>query len=410
MRILLASDTYAPDVNGAARFCERLALGLTTLGHDVHVAAPSPDGPPTTEVINNVTVHRVVSYRWPLHEWYRVSLPWTARPACRRIVEKVRPDVVHTQAHFIVGRYITKAAHELGYPLVATNHFMPENLFMHARTPHWFEDVARALAWKDLERVFGRAQYVTAPTPRAIELLEARTSLTGEALSNGVDPHSYEDASAVAQHDQDRPNILFVGRLDQEKRVDELVRAFAQLPANQPAGTTGDAATHGGSSPMLEIVGDGSCREEWKALANDLGVGDRVVFHGYVSEEELLAAYGRCDIFCMPGVAELQSLVTLEAMAAGKPVVAADAMALPHLVHPGENGYLYTPGNVAQLRDHLATLVADQTMRERYGKASQQIVARHSFSQTLERFCEIYSEVSGVPSVAASAGAASAGI
>ena len=185
MRILLASDTYAPDVNGAARFCERLAVGLTGLGHEVHVAAPSSDGPPTTEVMGDVTVHRVVSYRWPLHEWYRVSLPWTARPACRRIVEKVRPDVVHTQAHFIVGRYITKAAHELGYPLVATNHFMPENLFMHAHTPRWFEDVARSLAWKDLERVFGRAQYVTAPTPRAIELLEARTSLTGEAQLRG---------------------------------------------------------------------------------------------------------------------------------------------------------------------------------------------------------------------------------
>ena len=177
-------------------------------------------------------------------------------------------------------------------------------------------------------------------------------------------------------------------------------------------GTTGTQSgnsrgARGGSlntSPLLEIVGDGSCREEWKALATDLGVGDRVVFHGYVSEEELLAAYGRCDIFCMPGVAELQSLVTLEAMAAGKPVVAADAMALPHLVHPGENGYLYTPGNVAQLRDHLAFLVGDPAIRERYGKASQQIVAHHSFAQTLDRFCELYSEVSGLSAVASSAG------
>jgi len=130
-----------------------------------------------------------------------------------------------------------------------------------------------------------------------------------------------------------------------------------------------------------------------------------------VSEEELLAAYGRCDIFCMPGIAELQSLVTLEAMAAGKAVVAADAMALPHLVHPGENGYLYTPGNVTQLRDQLATLVGDQTMRERYGKASQQIVAQHSFAKTLDRFGEIYSEVSGLPLTASAsvAGASSTG-
>src|SRR5690606_51823 len=98
--------------------------------------------------------------------------PWTAKPACRRILEKVQPDVVHPQAHFIVGRYITIGAHQLGLPLVATNHFMPENLFMHARTPAWFEETARRAAWWDLQQVFGRAQYITAPTPRAIELLE----------------------------------------------------------------------------------------------------------------------------------------------------------------------------------------------------------------------------------------------
>ena len=384
MRILLASDTYPPDVNGAARFTERLARGLLSRGHEVHVAAPSPDGPEGMEVLDGVTVHRVVSYRWPLHEWYRVSLPWTAKPACAKIVAKVQPDVVHTQAHFIVGRYISYAAHAQGFPLVGTNHFMPENLFAHARTPPFFERPARWFAWKDLEHVFGRALHITAPTPRAIELLEQKTKLTGEALSNGIDPHRYEDAAAQATHDSGHPSILYVGRLDFEKKVDELIRAFAALPKHL--------------TPHLDIVGNGSWREAWKQLAADLGVADRVTFHGYVSEEELLLAYGRCDIFCMPGIAELQSLVTLEAMAAGKPVVAANAMALPHLVHPGENGYLYTPGNVDELRDHLATLLDDPEMRERYGRVSHEIVTHHSFAQTLDRFEAIYAEVTGLGS------------
>ncbi|MGD7705479.1 glycosyltransferase [Microlunatus sp. Y2014] len=383
MRILLAVDTYPPDVNGAARFTERLANGLTARGHEVHVAAPSYDGPEGIEMHGDVTVHRVVSYRWPFHEWYRVSLPWTARPACAEIVRRVQPDVVHVQAHFIVGRYVTYAAHQQGFPLVATNHFMPENLFMHAKTPQWMEDLARTLAWKDLQRVYGRAAAITAPTPRAIELLEQRTTLTGEPLSNGIDAHSYEDAAAAATHDPAVPSILFVGRLDGEKKVDELIKAFAQLPADRPA--------------HLDLVGDGSCRDEWKKLVADLGIADRVTFHGYISEEDLLAAYGRCDVFCMPGIAELQSLVTLEAMAAGKPVVAADAMALPHLVHPGENGYLFTPGNITELRDHLATLVGDPELRERYGRASHDIVSKHSFATTLDRFAEIYAEVLGVP-------------
>ncbi|HIT76494.1 MAG TPA: glycosyltransferase [Candidatus Avipropionibacterium avicola] len=398
MRILLASDTYPPDVNGASRFTERLALGLTGRGHEVHVAAPSAEGPGLTESLDGVTVHRVVSYRWPLHEWYRVCLPWTAKPACRRIVEKVRPDVVHVQAHFIVGRYTTIAAHDLGYPLIATNHFMPENLFMHARTPQWFEETARKAAWWDLQNVFGRAQHITAPTPRAVELLEQRTRLTGEALSNGIDPTRYEAAAGRASHDPAHPVILFVGRLDQEKRVDELLRAFAALPEE----------LRGPDGARVEIIGDGSCRDEWKRLVGELGVDDRVRFRGYVSEDELVEAYGRCDIFCMPGIAELQSLVTLEAMSAGKPVVAADAMALPHLVHPGENGMLYTPGNITQLRDHLASLISDPAMRERYGRASRAIVARHSFAKTLDRFEELYGEAIGqeAPSPVEAAGQA----
>ena len=145
-------------------------------------------------------------------------------------------------------------------------------------------------------------------------------------MSCGIDADRYR---ALPRVPGDVPTVLFVGRLDQEKRVDELIRAFAALPAGVPG--------------RLEIVGDGARRADWQALADGLGLTERVTFRGFVSEEELLAAYAGADVFCMPGVAELQSLVTLESMAAGLPVVAADAMALPHLVRPGRNGRLYPP-------------------------------------------------------------------
>ena len=92
----------------------------------------------------------------------------------------------------------------------------------------------------------------------------------------------------------------------------------------------------------------------------------------------------------MPGVAELQSLVTLESMAAGLPVVAADAMALPHLVRPGRNGWLYTPGDVPELTTRLAALLADPAQRRRMGAASREIVAEHAIAATLNRFEGIY--------------------
>lgn len=380
LRIMIGADTYPPDVNGAARFAQRLAGGLAGRGHEVHVLAPSALGPASGATGGDgVTVHRVASHRYPLHPDFRVCLPWQAGPATARLVHDVGPDVVHVQAHFVVGRGAALAAARTGVPLVATNHFMPENLFGHARVPAALRRMAARWAWRDLARVFGRADAVTAPTQRAVDLLVDAAGLAdAEPISCGIDADRYAGGTEA-----DVPTVLFVGRLDEEKRVDELIRAVAALPGVR-----------------LEVVGDGSRRAAWTALADALGLAGRVRFHGFVDEDELVAAYQRCSVFAMPGVAELQSLATLEAMSAGKPVVAADAMALPHLVRPGRNGWLFAPGDVAGLTAALGSLLADPAARRRMGVASREIVAGHTLEATLDRFEDVYARVTGRREVA----------
>jgi glycosyltransferase involved in cell wall biosynthesis len=97
----------------------------------------------------------------------------------------------------------------------------------------------------------------------------------------------------------------------------------------------------------------------------------------------------------MPGTAELQSIATLEAMAAGLPVVAADAMALPHLVHPGRNGYLYRPGNTFELGMYLSILAGNPDRRTAMGAAGRKIAAEHSITRTLDTFERIYRTIGG---------------
>ncbi|MGI9001369.1 MAG: glycosyltransferase [Pseudonocardia sp.] len=379
LRILIGAETFPPDVNGAARFADRLAIGLAGRGHDVHVVAPSRTGPPSRETRDGITVHGVRSHRYVMHPDFQVCMPWEAGPATAALLAEIDPDVVHTQAHMVVGRGVVNAAHRAGRPLVATNHFMPENLVSHSPIPQVLRRAAYAWAWRDLGRVFGRAGVVTAPTPRAVELLVRFAGLPDAIpVSCGIDADRYR---AAPQAPGTVPTVLFVGRLDREKRVDELIRAFAALPPAQPA--------------TLEIVGDGARREDWTALAAGLGLEDRMRFRGFISEEELLDAYARAAVFCMPGVAELQSLATLEAMAAGTPVIAADAMALPHLVHPGCNGWLYTPGDVGDLTARLGSLLADAGLRRRMGAASREIVAEHAIDATLGTFEGIYERVLG---------------
>jgi glycosyltransferase involved in cell wall biosynthesis len=151
------------------------------------------------------------------------------------------------------------------------------------------------------------------------------------------------------------------------------------------------------ASFQVEIVGDGSRHAAWRDLAVQLGIAERVTFHGFVDDDALVAAYARCDVFCMPSIAELQSLATMEAMAAGKPVVAADAMALPHLVQAGRNGWLYPPGDIPALAQRLHDLLGDASQLARMGHASREIITGHSLDRTLTQFEEIYRRARHVP-------------
>jgi glycosyltransferase involved in cell wall biosynthesis len=402
-RVVIAADTFAPDINGAAQFAVRLAAGLADRGHDVHVLCPSDAGPAFTEMSGLVTVHRVRSHRVPTHASFRFATPWHANRAVAALLEQLRPDVVHVQAHFVIGRAAAAAAGRLRIPLVATNHFMPENLFGYLHLPRLAHRAAARWAWRDLAKVFGPAAVVTAPTPRAVQLLtDNGLGRPAVAVSCGIDldrfagkllhpagaaadrPGAAQDAAPAAAPDV--KTVLFVGRLDQEKRVHELLQALALLP----------------DGPLTaDIVGDGTCRHDLERLAGELGIADRVRFRGFVDDEELLDAYAGCDLFCMPGVAELQSIATMEAMAAGKPVIAADAMALPHLVHHGRNGLLYRPGDVPQLAGHLRRLVEEPGLLAGMGAASRAIIAKHAIGATLDTFERLYATAAPRPSAVA---------
>lgn len=393
LRILIGAETFAPDVNGAARFADRLSAGLASRGHEVHVVAPSPGGEPGVERQDDgVVVHRVRSRRVPWFDAMRVCAPWEAAAQVREVYARVRPDVVHTNGHLSLGRAVVHQAERTGVPLVATNHLMPENIVGHLPVPAALHDAFAGWMYRDLGRVYARADAVTAPTPRAVDLISRRAGLTHAfPVSNGIDADAYERArDAVAARRGApaepaapyEPTTLFVGRLDQEKRVDELIRAFARIAPDVPG--------------RLDVVGDGERRAAWEGLAARLGVAGRVRFRGFLSDAELLTAYAEADLFCMPGVAELQSLVTMEAMAARLPVVAADAMALPHLVRVGTNGELFRPGDVDELAGHLRTLLTDAALRERYGAASRELIQAHTLGATLGVFEALYEKVMGV--------------
>ena len=380
LRVVIACDTFPPDINGASRFAERLAAGLVRSGNEVHVIAPAHNKTfgSFTEVHDGqvMTVHRIKSYRVIQHKTLRYVWPFTLKAKADKLLKKLRPDAVHINSHMIVGRFVLKSAQELGIRVIATNHIMPENLIKYSLViPRWAEKWVMNLAWKDAGRVLRKADVVTTPTRRAANLLEAASGLTGVlAVSCGIEASKFANQTPTTNRE---PRILFLGRLDYEKHIHNLLRAVALLPKNLDV--------------QVEIVGDGGEREYLEKLAQELGIAKNVEFRGHITDQELPRAYERATLFAMPSIAELQSIATMEAMASGRPVVAADAMALPHLVHDGDNGFLFPPDDVEAFADRLLkVLTASQQELDRLSENSLHLIQSHDIDTTIKIFEGLY--------------------
>jgi len=302
--------------------------------------------------------------------------PFTLKKKTDEILRLVQPDAVHVQSHLIVGRYLIKSAKQKQIRLLATNHIMPENLIKYSVIiPKWFEKTAMKLAWRDAGRVLKQVDFITTPTRRAADLLEAAAGVTDVlAISCGIEASKFANATPTSNK---QPRILFLGRLDYEKHIHNLLSAVALLPKNL--------------NTQVEIVGDGGERKALEAQAEQLGISKQVKFLGHISEQELPKAYERATLFAMPSIAELQSIATMEAMASGRPVVAADAMALPHLVHDGDNGYLFPPDDVEVFADRLLKiLTADKKELARLSENSLYLIQSHDIERTLNIFEGLY--------------------
>lgn len=167
-----------------------------------------------------------------------------------------------------------------------------------------------------------------------------------------------ESGAGSSPGEGSRPVVVgTIARLERQKRVDVLLRAAA-------------AVRRRGYPLRLIIVGDGSLRRSLAELAASEGMAD-VEFTGFLDEEAKNRVLTSLDVFVLPSEAEAFPLVCLEAMAAGKPVLATAVGGVPDQVEDGVTGYLVPPGEVGALAERLAVLVSDASLRARMGAAAR---------------------------------------
>ncbi len=189
----------------------------------------------------------------------------------------------------------------------------------------------------------------------------------------GIDHLYWQNLLETAEKaDHNPPTILCVAKQYPRKGISDLIKALPTVLHSVP-------------NVRLRLVGAGPQWEQNKRLAHEIGVSHRIDFVGDVNDDALLARYYRnAHVFCLPTYHETFGLVFLEAMAAGLPVVTYAATAVPELVSP-EEGLLAPPGDVARLAQNLVTLLLNQTLRQRLGRAGRRKVSRFSWQNSARK-------------------------
>ncbi len=382
MNVLFLTHSFPRSPGDAAgSFVLRLARALRTEDINVHVVAPAAPGLAAHEEFDGISVER---FRYAPRKFERlaytgnmakdVASSWSARLALvgflgADFVQAVRtrrnfePQVVHAHWWFpngVVGTWVGGLSH---LPMVTTLHGTDVRL---ARTVA----AARPL----FRHVLKHSAAVTAVSRWLAE--ETDKLVPGTSATVAPMPVATELFSPGGNRETNR--LLFIGRLTSQKGLEYLLRAMAQM----------DKAVR------LDVVGDGALRQALRALAEELGLAERVEWHGQMKQTELPQLYRRAAAVVVPSVDEGLGLVAVEAMLCETPVVAFDSGGLRDIVQNGRTGVLVPPRDVPALSIALTDLLAHSQRARDLGSAGR-LYALSAFApeSAARKYADIYRNV-----------------
>ena len=382
MRIAHVTATFPPQYAGTGVVCYYNALGLARLGHDVTVFIPDYPACEATYP-GEMAVRR-------LPVWFRFG----NAPFLPGLLRLRGFDIVHLHYPFYFGAetvFLKSLSSDLRY--VVTYH--QDVLF--AGVLRFAEGLHHRLLGR---RILARARKVLATSwdyaraSRLRELLRISPDTVGE-LPNGVDAQRFRpgvDGRPVRAKYGLKPTdrvVLFVGALDRAhyfKGIEVLLQALAHVRDERL---------------RLLVVGDGNLQPTYHRQAAELRLGDRVIFAGQVSDEELPVHYACCDVLVLPSttMGEAFGVVLLEAMACAKPVIASNLPGVRSVVSHGEDGLLVEPGDVDDLAEKMQILLAEGPQRRRAmgQRGRAKVEQKYTWPKIIPRLVQVYEDVLAGP-------------
>lgn len=323
MRIAMVTDSFYPTRDGVVTSLCITKKGLEDRGHEVFVVAPDPGEEHRLPGVNYFPAVSFSKYKG----YYVPIFPSNKR----EILESLDVDIIHVHGVAVMALKALIAARAIKKPLVLTFHTSVGDTMQYYSPIKMPREVSDRLVWTYLRYLLKGPLAVIAPTEPVAEELKrmgVRTRRTA-VIPTGSDVGRFNpsnDGTAVREKLglKGKKVLIYVGRISFEKNIGEIVEVMPLL-----------------DDTILMLVGKGPAEEMLRTKAEALGVGDRVIFPGFVSDEELPSYYAAADAAISASRFETQGLSIIEAMATGLPVVCVNERAFSSFVEDGKNGFLF---------------------------------------------------------------------
>jgi 1,2-diacylglycerol 3-alpha-glucosyltransferase len=391
MRILFLSDVYFPRVNGVSTSIRTFRTDLTAAGIETVLVAPAYDAAPD---VSEAGVIRVPSSAVPGDPEDR-RMRWGALRAALATLEAERFDLVHIQTPFLAHYAGLRFARRMRVPVIATYHTFFEE-YLHHYVPILPRPLGRFLARRFTRSQCAALSAIVAPSePMRNRLRAYGVRARIEVIPTGLPPERYvrgDGARFRASYGipEDRPLLLYVGRVAHEKNIDFLLHSFVVLRRSRP-----DA--------LLVICGEGPASEHLQGLARRLGIAHAMHFIGYLERgRELADCYAAADVFVFASRTETQGLVLLEALAQGRPVVSTAIMGTASILHPG-CGARVSPEKPDVFADTVLDILDDSQRAARLSAQGLDYAQSWASMHMAWRLARLYRELKGPKQVSAAA-------
>ena len=327
MHIAFFTNYYHPVVNGVVRSVASFRENLMKQGHNVFIFAQSD----STYKDDEPFIFRYPSLPLPLGD---ISTAIPVSPFVDQLLPMLKLDVIHTHHPILLGQTAARKAAELDLPLVFTFHTQYWEYTHYIPFPQeTIQDFLKNAVHRWLREFMQKCQHIIIPSESLKDILirdyglHERYSVIPTGTS--LEPFLNADGKSLRSENgwQDETVLISVGRLAPEKNWDTLVHAFAKVHEERPR-------------TRLVLIGDGTAKPSLEALAAELGIADRVTFTGALPFQEIPRYLKAADAFAFASITETQGLVTIEAMAAGLPVVAVDGPGTRDIMEHGKQGFL----------------------------------------------------------------------